>query len=315
MDKYSYYQMLLEQINYRHQNLDVLEVGQFDAFDSPQAPNIIRYSHCLEGAGTGGATRVFLNDDHLSFNSYAFTDISSAFFEQVGKEFERHGEKLIFQPLDIRRDPSEQDFKPNSYDLIIASNILHATPRLEETLSNVRSLPKSNGRLVVIEVAHREHTPIGFIFVLFPDWWAGHDEGCILEPFISYDKWDVVLKKAGFAGIDSRTLNSDSRLCPNGVFMTHAVDDLVRRLDSPLSALAMEEYAPPVFVGGSTPKTSAILDRIPDVLAPLGREFSTYPSIRDIINFDYQLGSSFVVLSELDEHTFAGLDEEELDAL
>lgn len=40
---YSYYQMLLEQINHRHQNLDVLEVGQFDAFDSPQAPNIITH--------------------------------------------------------------------------------------------------------------------------------------------------------------------------------------------------------------------------------------------------------------------------------
>lgn len=290
---YSYYQMLLEQINHRHQNLDVLEVG----------------------AGTGGATRVFLNDDHLSFNSYTFTDISSAFFEQAGKEFERHGEKLIFQSLDIRRNPSEQDFKPNSYDLIIASNVLHATPRLEETLSNVRSLLKPNGRLVVIEVAHHEHTRIGFIFGLFPDWWAGHDEGRVLEPFISYDKWDVVLKKAGFSGIDSRTLDPDSRIFPNGVFMTHAVDDLVRRLDSPLSAPAKGECPPLVFVGGSTPKTSAILDRIPDILAPLGREFSTCPSIRDIIDFDYQPGSSFVVLSELDEHTFAGLDEEQLDAL
>ena len=91
--------------------------------------------------------------------------------------------------------------------------------------------------------------------------------------------------------------------------MTHAVDNLVRRLDSPLLAPAKEEYPPLVFVGGSTPKMSAILDRIPDFLAPLGREFSTCPSIRDIIDFDYQPGSSFVVLSELDEHTFAGLDD------
>lgn len=69
-----------------------------------------------------------------------------------------------------------------------------------------------------------------------------------------------------------------------------------------------------IFIGGSSPKTSAILDRIPDVLAPLGREFNTCPSIREIIDFDYQPGSTFVVLSELDEHTFAGLDEEQLDA-
>jgi hypothetical protein len=249
----------------------------------------------------------------LSFNSYTFTDISSAFFEQAAKEFERHVDKMEFRPLDIRRDPSEQEFKPNSYDLIIASNVLHATPRLDETLSNVRSLLKPGGRLIVIEVAHYEHTRIGFIFGLFPDWWAGHDEGRVLEPFISYDKWDQVLKKTGFSGVDSRTLDPDSRIFPNGVFATHAIDDLVRRLDSPLTAPIKESYAPLVVIGGSTPKTTALVEKLPGILP--ARKVETVLSIREIIDFDYQPGSTFIVLSELDQHTFAGLDDEQLDAL
>jgi hypothetical protein len=254
-----------------------------------------------------------LNHQQISFNSYTFTDISSAFFEQAAKEFERHADKMDFRPLDIRRPPSEQDFKPNSYDLIIASNVLHATPRLEETLANVRSLLKPGGRLVVIEVAHREHTRIGFIFGLFPDWWAGHDEGRVLEPFISYDQWDKLLRKTGFSGIDSRTLDPDSRVFPNGVFATHAVNDLVQRLDSPLTALVKESYAPLVVIGGSSPKTSALLDKLPDILP--ARKWETVPTIREIIDFDYQPGSTFIVLSELDQHTFAGFDDEQLDAL
>ncbi|RAH47735.1 putative polyketide synthase [Aspergillus brunneoviolaceus CBS 621.78] len=288
---YHYYQRLLAQINHRYQNLDVLEIG----------------------AGTGGATRYFLNHQQISFNSYTFTDISSAFFEQAAKEFEQHADKMDFRPLDIRRPPSEQDFKPNSYDLIIASNVLHATPRLEETLVNVRSLLKPGGRLVVIEVAHREHTRIGFIFGLFPDWWAGHDEGRVLEPFVSYDRWDTLLRKTGFSGVDSRTLDPDSRVFPNGVFATHAVDDLVQRLDSPLAAPVKESYAPLVVIGGSSPKTSALVAQLPVILP--ARTWETVPTIREIIDFDYQPGSTFMVLSELDQHTFAGFDEEQLDAL
>ncbi|KAI1374307.1 putative polyketide synthase [Hypoxylon crocopeplum] len=288
---YNYYQRILEQITHRFQNLDVLEVG----------------------GGTGGATRYFLNDENISFNSYTFTDISSAFFEEAAKKFEVHADKMDFRPLDIRRNPSEQEFEPHSYDLIIASNVLHATPSLEESLTNVRSLLKPGGRLIVIEVAHREHTRIGFIFGLFPDWWAGHDEGRVLEPFISYDKWDEVLKKSGFSGIDSRTLDPDSRVFPNGVFASHAVDDLVQRLDSPLIASVQESYAPLVIIGGSTPKTAVLMDKLPAILP--ARKWDTVSGIREFIDFDYQPGSTLLVLSELDQHTFAGLDDEQLDAL
>lgn len=221
---------------------------------------------------------------------------------------------MVFQPLDIRRAPSEQGFKPNSYDLIAASNVLHATPNLEVTLSNVRSLLKPGGRLIVIEIAHREHTRVGFIFGLFPDWWAGHDDGRVLEPFISYDEWDKVLRRTGFSGIDSRPLDPDSRTFPNGVFVTHAVDDFIEKLDSPLTApFEDSSYGPLVVIGGSSPKTAELVGQLAGILP--ARKWDTVPSLQEVINFDLQPGSTFIVLSELDEHTFAGLDDEKFDAL
>lgn len=256
---------------------------------------------------------MFLNNDRLSFNSYTFTDISSAFFEQAAKEFEKHADKMDFRPLDCRRDPTEQEFKAHSYDLVIASNVLHATPNLEETLRNVRKLLKPGGRLIVIEVAHREHTRIGFIFGLFIDWWAGHDEGRVLEPFICYQQWDEVLKKAGFSGVDGRTLDPDSRVFPNGVFHTHAVNDLINRLDAPLVAPVKESYAPLVIIGGSTPKTAGLVERLPSVFP--ARKMDKIPSIEAIIDFDYGPGSTFIVLADIDQPTLAEPNEEMIDSL
>lgn len=256
---------------------------------------------------------MFLDNNKLSFNSYTFTDISSAFFEKAAKEFEKHADKMDFRPLDCRRDPTEQEFKAHSYDVVIASNVLHATPKLEETLRNARKLLKPGGRLIVVEVTHREHTRIGFIFGLFIDWWAGHDEGRVLEPFISYEQWDVVLKKAGFSGIDSRTLDPDSRVFPNGVFHTHAVNDLINRLDAPLVAPVKESYAPLVVIGGSTPKTAGLVERLPSVLP--ARKMDKIPNIEAIIDFDFEPGSTFIVLADIDQPTLAEPNEEMIDSL
>jgi hypothetical protein len=254
-----------------------------------------------------------LNHDQLSFNSYTFTDISRTFFEPAAQEFERHADKMDFQPLDIRRSPSEQGFKPNSYDLIAASNVLHATPNLEVTLANVRSLLKPGGQLIVIEIAHHEHTRVGFIFGLFPDWWSGHDEGRVLAPFVPYDEWDRLLKRTGFSGIDSRSLDPDSTTFPSGVFLSHAVDGFTEKLDSPLTAPYEDSYGPLIVVGGSSPKTAKLVAQSASILP--ARTWDTVPNLRGIIDFDLHPGSTFIVLSELDEHTFAELDDEKFDAL
>ncbi|KAH0290088.1 KR-domain-containing protein [Aureobasidium namibiae CBS 147.97] len=264
-------------------------------------------------SGTGGASRYFLNSEQVSFNTYTFTDISNAFFEQAAEEFAKHADEMEFRPLDVRREPAEQDYKLHSYDLIIASNVLHATPKLEETLANVRKLLKPGGQLVIIEVTHREHARIGFIFGLFADWWAGHDDGRIHEPFVTYDKWDKILKDTGFSGIDSRTLDPDSTIFPNSVFSSHAVNDLIKRLDVPSGSPIKDGYPRVVVIGGKTSKTYSLLETLPSAMPH--REVQAVDSIKDVIDAEIDPTSTFIVLSELDEETFAGLDDDRFDAL
>ncbi|KAH8596055.1 putative polyketide synthase [Bisporella sp. PMI_857] len=108
------------------------------------------------GAGTGGLIAKFL--EHLIsdygerlYFKYTFSDISSGFFVQAQERFKEYA-GIEYQALDISQNPLEQGFKAGEYDLIVASNVLHATPCLHDTLTNVRTLLKPEGQLFLQEI-------------------------------------------------------------------------------------------------------------------------------------------------------------------
>ena len=125
------------------------------------------------GAGTGGTTGGVLRTLHSDqgerlYSQYCFTDISPGFFPAAKERFKEFS-ALEFRTLDISKDPTTQGFEPESFDLIIASNVswallvlrklqskthqvLHATPSLGETLGNVRKLLSPGGRLFLQEL-------------------------------------------------------------------------------------------------------------------------------------------------------------------
>ena len=109
------------------------------------------------GAGTGSATVHVLNalssEDRAvpRFASFDYTDITAGFFERAQERFERWSGFMNFRRLDIEHSPVEQGFEPNSYDLIVASEVLHAVASMDSTMRNVRTLLKPGGKLVVIE--------------------------------------------------------------------------------------------------------------------------------------------------------------------
>lgn len=164
------------------------------------------YLNVLEiGAGTGGTTLPLLrahNDNGgLFFRNYDYTDISSGCFEQVQSTLQNWKGLVRFQTLDIERDPIEQGFTEGSYDLIVASNVLHATKFLEKTLSNVRRLLKADGQLALLEVVNLT-PPYMMTFGLLPGWWAGVDDGRMQGPLLTVPQWNEVLLRAEFKGAE-----------------------------------------------------------------------------------------------------------------
>ncbi|TPX07065.1 uncharacterized protein E0L32_011053 [Thyridium curvatum] len=165
------------------------------------------------GAGTGSATLPILealsgghdegHDIAPLFSNYTFTDISSGFFESARKKLARWPQ-LTYKKLDISRDPATQGIEVGTYDLVIATNVLHATSNIEETMLNVRALLKpGTGKLGMLELLHG-NDPFALPFTLLPGWWLVSDRfrGSESGPIMSQDKWHRLLFSTGFSGIE-----------------------------------------------------------------------------------------------------------------
>jgi hybrid polyketide synthase/nonribosomal peptide synthetase ACE1 len=134
-----------------------------------------RYPHMkiLEiGAGTGGATKKVMQHIGDAFTSYTFTDISAGFFEKAQEVFKDHATGMDFKILDIEKDIVEQGYTPHSYDMVIASLVLHATQNMERTMKNVRRLLKPGGFVLMLELTAKGPMKMAFVFCGLPGWYA-----------------------------------------------------------------------------------------------------------------------------------------------
>ena len=109
---------------------------------------------------------------------------------------------MEYAVLDISKDPLEQGFEANSFDMIIATNVLHATPSIHQTLSNCHKLLHPRGRLFLQELDPVSKW-INFVMGVLSGWWLGAADGRSDEPYISAERWEKELRGAGFDGIDS----------------------------------------------------------------------------------------------------------------
>jgi len=152
------------------------------------------------GAGTGG-TSFFVMEAIKEYEAkirYFYTDISFH-FTQFGKK--RYGAYpfIDFITLDIEQAPEKQGFEANSMDFIFASNVLHATKNINQTLNQVKKILKNNGLLLINELT-RQADFVTLIFGLTKGWWLFEDEILRLpsSPLLSAKQWKAVLEKNGF---------------------------------------------------------------------------------------------------------------------
>jgi acyl transferase domain-containing protein/NADPH:quinone reductase-like Zn-dependent oxidoreductase/SAM-dependent methyltransferase len=162
------------------------------------------------GAGTGGSTSQLLKylapPGKVLFSNYTYTDISSGFFDNAKKRF-KEVPNMEFATLDISRDPSEQGFDGREYDLILATNVIHATKSLNESLTNVRKLLSRDGRFLLHELTPTSKW-INYIFGTLPGWWYGKTDGRTDEPYITIERWGAELQAAGFEAPDAAVLDT-----------------------------------------------------------------------------------------------------------
>ncbi|KAL7755590.1 hypothetical protein ACKLNR_014688 [Fusarium oxysporum f. sp. zingiberi] len=156
------------------------------------------------GAGTGGATRVAMRalsclNGIKSYASYTFTDISPGFLTSAKSSLEEFPD-MEFSILDIEQDPEEQGYEA-VYDVVLASQSIHATASMKQTLANCRRLLKPGGKLILVE-STRTRVLAGLLYGTMTGYWLGIDDDRSEGPFMSIQKWDHRLKEAGFSGVE-----------------------------------------------------------------------------------------------------------------
>ncbi|MEO8619716.1 MAG: SDR family NAD(P)-dependent oxidoreductase [bacterium] len=152
------------------------------------------------GGGTGATTAIVLPLLDAARTEYVFTDITPLFTEQAKVRFV-DTPFLSTSTLDIERDPVAQGFAEQSFDVILAANVLHGTRSLAESLANVQRLLAPGGVLVLIEITRR---PIwcDVVFGLTDGWWRFADTDvrpshCLLPA----SEWEALLRRERFDGV------------------------------------------------------------------------------------------------------------------
>ena len=251
------------------------------------------------GAGTGGLTSRILGQLKTEYGErlylkYTFTDISSGFFVAAKERFKDY-EGIEYQNLDISEDPLQQGFNAGEYDLIVAANVLHATPCLHDTLTNVHTLLKPDGRLFLQEMCPITRC-MSFVTGPFSGWWLAEKDGRADGPFVTPEEWDRRLRGAGFAGCDSVLPDFEAPY----TWMANII-----------AKPAVEESSQPKVTLLQGPTKASLVSEVEYVLRGRGIDFDTCkwgqkpPVDQDIISF-VDLGEKSL-LQEIGEEDLAQL--------
>jgi polyketide synthase PksM len=157
------------------------------------------------GAGTGGTSAVLF--ERLApwagqIEEYTYTDVSGAFLVYARTHFQPRIPYLKLCLFDVERSPRGQNLTPGSYDVVLATNVLHATRDIRHTVTNAKALLKGDGILLINEIAEPSvfaHLTFG----LLDGWWLAQDTPLRLRgtPALSAAAWRQVLEDAGFNNV------------------------------------------------------------------------------------------------------------------
>lgn len=157
------------------------------------------------GAGTGGTAAIVL--PHIAafqshIREYCYTDISNAFLVHGKTQYGADYPFLTCRLWNIEEPPAQQNIDLGAYDVVIATNVLHATKNIRETLRNAKAVMKKNGILLLNELT--EKSLFGTLtFGLLDGWWRYEDEELRIHgsPLLDVESWRSVLRQEGFGSI------------------------------------------------------------------------------------------------------------------
>ena len=148
------------------------------------------------GAGTGGTTATLLPVLPPERTRYVFTDVSATFLTAAEARFETYG-FVDYRLLDIDQDLREQGFDEATFDLVVATNVLHVARDLRCSLRRLGNLLSPGGQMLACEFHDPEVVvaAVGFL----DQFWSFTDSDLRPESaLLSREQWSGAFRECGF---------------------------------------------------------------------------------------------------------------------
>lgn len=146
------------------------------------------------GAGFGGTTTALakmLHENGLKVE-YTFTDVAPTLVDKARQRFSGYS-WMDFRTLNLDQDPPT--IMQGQYDIVIATNVVHATKDLVASTERMKSLLKDGGFICLSEIT-KVIDWHNVVFGLLPGWWSFTDGRTYALQ--SAEEWMTVFKKARF---------------------------------------------------------------------------------------------------------------------
>ncbi|KAF2268091.1 hypothetical protein CC78DRAFT_565861 [Lojkania enalia] len=286
---------LVEQIGFKHRNMRVLEIG----------------------TGKGDLTSAVLDVLDDNFTSFTCTDIEGRHFDGLRSRFAGpRADRMMFKSLDLEQDPKEQGFVLGYYDIVIASNSLHNSPDLEQSLSHARSLLRPGGYLALLEPTNNKSLAVSLGGCLRPGWFSGIEGDRRYSPHISQKAWDSVLRDAGFSGIDTATPEEGTFIVPFSVICSMAVNKEMEFIRDPLAFAGQEQFKGDLLIiGGQTMRTCRLVRGLKKLFAPFFQSIVHAETLVEVDDATIAGQPTTISLTELDEPLFQPFTEDKFKAI
>lgn len=257
------------------------------------------------GAGTGGTSEKVLAKivPYGKSVKYVYTDISKSFIDYGRKEYASRYSFMTFGVMDIQRDIEEQGYNPETFDIVLATNVLHATSNIKDTLKQVKRLLKNNGILMLNEITElRDFSTL--TFGLLDGWWMFEDDKLRIKnsPLMSIHGWKEVLCESGFGSVNSYgVVDSNGRNVSETFIIAQQRESMGGGIDTwrdkktQIKPYIYEEYEKEVVLKGRKDENYTETER---QIADIYREVLGFNQI-DIYDDFYQMGGDSILAIKL----------------
>ena len=152
------------------------------------------------GAGTGATTSSLLPVLPPG-STYLFTDVSDIFLHHARSKF-ASWPAVQFGRLDIETGESDRAMRDGGFDVVVATNAIHAVRNLDVALQHVRRLMAPGASLILCE-ATSHLSWFDITTGLIEGWQRFEDAWRIDQPLLTPDRWALALAAAGMDRIVS----------------------------------------------------------------------------------------------------------------